>query len=317
LHYHILGRTGLRVSALALGTVELGMDYGIRMPGHYGRPAEEEAISLVHAALDGGINLIDTARAYGASESVLGKALHGRRDKVVLATKVSTQSAGGAPLAGDALRHQMRSSLETSLRELQTDWVDIWQVHNLDQPLLEQLDLLAEIFDEVRRQGKVRWVGASTYGVEMPLAAVHSDLFDVVQVTYSVLDQRLADAVLPLAADRNVGVVVRSILLQGVLTERGDYLPDHLEELRRRSRHFRQIVAEARKDLTPAQAAIAFGLHHPQIGAILLGVRSQDELAEGLQAVALPLDDELLAKLYELRLDDPDLLNPGAWHRQP
>jgi 1-deoxyxylulose-5-phosphate synthase len=313
--YRTLGRTNLKVSALALGTVELGMDYGIRVPGHYGRPTEDEAISLVHAAMDGGINLIDTARGYGASESVLGKALQGRREQVVLATKVSTQGKTGEAPVGAALRRQMLSSLETSLQELQTEWVDIWQIHNLDQPLLEQLDLLAEVFDEVRRQGKVRWVGASTYGVEMPLAAVRADLFDLLQVTYSVLDQRLGDEFLPLAAAHNIGVVVRSVLLQGVLTERGDYLPDHLETLRSRSRQFRRIVADQGNGMSPAQAAIAFGLNHPQIGAVLLGVRSQEELVEGLHAVSTPLEKDFIARLRELRLDDPELLNPGTWNR--
>jgi aryl-alcohol dehydrogenase-like predicted oxidoreductase len=313
MNYRTLGRTGLRVSALALGTVQLGLDYGIRAPGHFGRPPEEEAIRLVHAAIDAGINLIDTARAYGASETVLGRALQGRRERVILATKVVTQRPLGSTATGEELRRHMLASLDASLRELQTDWVDLWQIHNLDQPLLEQSDLLEEVFDDVRRAGKVRWVGASTYGVEMPLAAVRSGIFDVVQVTYSVLDQRLADEVFPLAAAQDVGVVVRSVLLQGALTERGDHLPDHLEALRARSRRFRQLVAESGVDLSPAQAAIAFALAHPQINAVLTGVRTLAELTENLHAVQTALPAALLTQLYPLRLDDADLLNPGTW----
>jgi 1-deoxyxylulose-5-phosphate synthase len=311
--YRTLGRTGLQVSALALGTVELGLDYGIHAPGHFGRPPEEEAIRLVHAAMDAGINLIDTARAYGGSERVLGRALQDRRQQVVLATKMRTQRDDGTTPSGEELRRQMLDSLDTSLRELQTDWVDIWQIHNLDQPLLAQIEGLVGIFNEVRGVGKVRWVGASTYGVEMPLAAVRSGIFDVVQVTYSVLDQRLADELFPLAAAQNVGVVVRSVLLQGVLTERGDYLPDHLEALRARSRRFRQLVAESGVGLSPAQVAIAFGLAHPQIDAVLMGVRTLTELTENLQAVEATLPVDLLDQLYPLRLDDADLLNPGTW----
>jgi len=123
--YRTLGRTGLTVSALALGTVELGMDYGIAAPGHFTRPVETAAIDLVHAALDAGVTFIDTARAYGESEAVLGKALQGRRDQVVLATKVGLHRPDGSLPAGETLRAEMLTSLETSLRLLQTDRVDL------------------------------------------------------------------------------------------------------------------------------------------------------------------------------------------------
>jgi aryl-alcohol dehydrogenase-like predicted oxidoreductase len=99
-----LGRTGLQVSALALGTVELGLEYGIAMPGELGRPSEAEASRLVHAAIDNGINLVDTARSYGESEAVLGRILRGRRDQVVLATKVRTQMDDGSTPQGTELR---------------------------------------------------------------------------------------------------------------------------------------------------------------------------------------------------------------------
>jgi aryl-alcohol dehydrogenase-like predicted oxidoreductase len=301
------------VSALALGTVELGLDYGIAVPGEFGRPSEDEAIRLVHTAIDSGMNLIDTARAYGESEAVLGRALRGRRGEVVLATKVRTQRDDGSTPDGAELRPLMQQALDTSLRLLQTDYVDIWQVHNVDAALLGRRDVLAEVFAAVRRDGKARAVGGSTYGVEMPMAAIESDLFDMLQVTYSVLDQRLADRVLPAAAERDIGIVARSILLKGALTTRGDYLPDHLARLRERSRQFRGLVSETGLDISPVQAAIAFGLAQPQIHSVLVGVRSQHELREALGAVAIGLPDNLLAQLAALRLDDDGLLNPSTW----
>ncbi len=313
MNYRILGRTGLRVSGLALGTVELGMDYGLKIPGAYGQPPQSEAIRLVHAAIDGGINFIDTARAYGDSEAVLGQALRDRRVKVILATKVRTQQEDGSNYAGNRLKQYMRASLDTSLKLLQTDYVDIWQIHNVDDDLLAQIDVIAEIFSEVKKVGKVRSVGGSAYGLDIPLAALETDLFDMLQVTYSVLDQRLADSVFPLAAEKNVGIIVRSVLLQGVLTERGDHLPDRLEALRSRSRQFRQLVSDSQTDLSPAQAALAFALAHPKIASVLVGVRTEEELEEDLQAGKTVLPDELLAQFYKLRLDDPDLLNPGTW----
>ncbi len=199
-------------------------------------------------------------------------------------------------------------------RALQTDCVDLWQIHNLDEALLAQIDELAAIFAEVQQAGKVRWIGASTYGTALPRAAIESNLFDVLQVTYSVLDQRLADDVFALAQRHNIGLVVRSVLLQGVLTDRGDYLPVHLEALRRRSQEFRRVVAESHTGLTPAQVAVAFGVMPAAVGAVLLGVRTQAELAENLQAWQTPLPSALVAQLRSLRLDDDDLLNPATWN---
>ena len=164
----------------------------------------------------------------------------------MLATKATVQ-ADGKTLRGDALRRAMLAGLENSLRLLQTDHVDIWQIHNVDSDLLDQSDLVAEVFSEARARGMALWRGGSFYGPDLPLAALAHDLFDIVQVTYSVFDQRLADKLFPTATAKGVGILVRSILLQGVLTERADYLPDWLEQLKARSRRFRELVAAGRR----------------------------------------------------------------------
>ena len=319
-HYRTLGRTNLSVSPIALGTVELGMDYGIPVPGHYGRPSSSAAEQLVGAALDAGINFIDTAQAYGNSEAILGRALRGRRHRAVLATKATVQ-ADGKTLRGNALRRAMLAGLESSLHSLQTDYVDIWQIHNVDADLLDQADLVAEIFSEARASGMVLWRGGSFYGPDLPLAALELELFDTVQVTYSLFDQRLADRLFPAAKRRGIGVLVRSVLLQGVLTERADYLPDRLEPLKARSRRFRQLVAEAAgrprlgtdSALTPAQAAIAFALAEPRISSVLVGMRTEAELQENLVAATTTLSHDLIHELRQLRIDNPDMLNPSNW----
>ena len=308
-----LGRTGLSVSALGLGTVELGLDYGIRAPGKYRCVQEADAIRVVHAALDSGINLIDTARAYGASERVVGSALRGRRNRVVLATKVRTQTDTDTVLCGADLRRFLLETLETSLRHLETDYVDIWQIHNVDEALLDSIDDVAEAFDEARRSGKVRSVGGSIYGETLPFRALETGIFDMVQVPYSVFDQRLADRFFPRAAEQNVGIVSRSVLLKGALTEKAEHLPDRLHALRIRSREFRQLVAEANAGLSPPQAAVAFALAEPHISAVLVGVRSEAELEENLRALSCPLSTELTNTLHTLRLDDAQLLHPGTW----
>lgn len=289
------------------------MDYGIASPGAFGRPDEAKAIQIVHAAIDAGINLIDTARAYGESEAILGKALHDRRERAVLATKVALHRPDGSLPTGEALYTHMLSTLETSLRLLQTDYVDIWQLHLVDEAVLAQHETIAAAFAEAQHTGKVRFTGGSFYGAAMPAAALALDLFDVMQVTYSVLDQRLADRVLPLAQAREIGIIVRSVLLKGALTERAEHLPERLEPLRARSRHFRQLVADSGLNLSPAQVALAFALAHPQIGAVLVGVRTLQELYDDLVAVTTQLPPGLVHQLAALRLDDDDLLNPGTW----
>jgi aryl-alcohol dehydrogenase-like predicted oxidoreductase len=311
--YRTLGRTDLRVSALALGTVELGMDYGINAPGHFGRPTDDAAIAIVHAAIDGGINLIDTARGYGESERILGQALRGKREQVIIATKVTTHLPDGTPPVGKALQARMFDQLETSLRLLQTDHVEIWQIHNVDAQLLAQWETIAETFALAQQQGKICWRGGSFYGAQLPVQALARDLFDVIQVTYSVFDQRISDQLLGLAHAQDVGVLVRSVLLKGALTERADHLPDHLESLRAQSRRFRQLVNEADIGLSPAQAALAFALAQERIQSVLVGVRTAAELADNLAALAVALSPELLVALTALRLDNEGLLNPGTW----
>jgi aryl-alcohol dehydrogenase-like predicted oxidoreductase len=303
----------MNVSAFALGTVELGLDYGISAPGHGGRPSSGEAIHLIHSALDHGINLIDTARAYGTSEEIVGEALKDRRDRAVIATKTGTQAAGGVPLAGDDLNRHMRASLEQSLSALQTDYVDIWQIHNVDRNVLKEAETVAEVFDDMRSKGFVRYTGGSFYGADYPVQALALNLFDVMQITYSILDQRLADHFFPLAKAANIGILARSVLLKGALTERAEHLPAHLNELRMRSRAVRELVTANKLGATVPQTAIAFALAQPAIHAVLIGVSSEFELRSNLHSLALDLSPALLDQFKSLRLDDADLLNPGTW----
>ncbi|MEZ4656277.1 MAG: aldo/keto reductase [Caldilineaceae bacterium] len=308
-----LGRSRLQVSALALGTVEIGLNYGIQTSDHAGRPPEQAAIRLIHAALDAGINLIDTARDYGVSESILGKALRQRRSQAILATKVNLLPAEIQRLGSRQLRQRMLNTLDISLRELRTDYVDIWQIHNVTAEILARAEEVADVFATARRAGKIRWTGGSFYGAELPLAALDLDLFDAMQVTYSVLDRRIEEQVLSRAQQQNVGIVVRSVLLKGVLTARADHLPTRLHALTVASQRFRQIIVDAGLPASPAQAAVAFALAHPHIGAVLVGMGSVAELEDNLQAAALQLPPDVLEQLAALKLTDETLLNPGTW----
>jgi len=308
-----LGRTGLQVSTLALGTVELGLEYGISAPGSSSRPTREDAVSLVREAVDLGLNLFDTARSYGESEEILGKALDGRWSGVHVATKTLVHGPDGTMLPHGELARHMMTSLEESLLALRRDHVDIWFVHNVDSQVLARLDEVQQVLGEARASGKARWAGATAYGVEVPEACLQTDAFDVLEVAYSVLDQRISDRVLPLAAQRDVGIIARSVLLKGVLTERADHLPPHLDELRRRSLSFRRLVSDSGLGLSPSQAAIAFALGNASIHSTLVGVSSKKELLDDIRAGDVQIPAELKSQFLTLRLDDVELLNPSTW----
>lgn len=315
-----LGHTELTVSTLSLGTVALGMAYGIAPRAQTGQsekrahlpPPPAEAVQLLHRAIDIGINFIDTARGYGSSESIIGQALRERRDEVVLATKVNCLDTAGRPLQGKALRQRIVESVATSLQHLQTEWIDLLMLHSAPIQLLAAGEAVA-LLKEIQAQGLTRYIGASTYGVEAPRLAIEQGV-DALQVAYNVLDQRMADEIFPLAQSRGVGIVVRSVFLKGALTERAEGLPDHLESLKFHSRAFRQYASQLQPPLTAAQLALRFALARSDVATILVGVRSEAELAEAAAAAnADPLPASVVADLEKLRADDLELLDPGKW----
>lgn len=314
MEHRLLGRARLPVSALSLGTVALGMAYGI----HAGAdktageppPTEAAAVALLQRALAAGINFIDTAPAYGRSEALIGRALHAQRNEIFIATKVQCLDSSGNPYTGQALEKQIRESLHTSLQTLHTDHVDLLMVHSAPEKLLER-DEIFRVMETVKAQGLTRLTGASTYGVTAPRLAIEGGL-DAVQVAYNVLDRRVEGEILPLAQQHGTGLVVRSVYLKGALTERGDGLPDHLDELRRLSRQFRAIAAD--HHLEPAEVALRFVLSNDAITTALIGIRSEAELQVALQAAAKgKLSPEVLADLESLRTENLLLVDPSRW----
>lgn len=302
-----IGHTHLAVSVLALGTVSLGLQYGIAKEG-LPPPPEADGIALIHHALDHGINFLDTARAYGTSEQVVGRALAGR--EALIATKAGCLDKDGAPLRGDLLRRHVRESLETSLRLLNRRSVALFMAHSAPLALLQAGEIVP-LLCQLRDEGLVRAVGASTYGDEAALLAMDQGV-DALQIAYSLFDQRMADVVLPKAQAQGVGIIVRSVYLKGAVTERAEDLPSHLGALKAASREYRQAVAEM--GLRPAEAALRFVLSRPDVSSVLVGVRTIAELDEALSAVAAgPLTTAQWAALAACRLDDPLLIDPTTW----
>ena len=320
MQYRNLGHTELKVSALSLGTVALGMRYGITPKEHSADdtsagmipPSDKEAIQLVHRAIDEGINFIDTARAYGRSEEVLGHALRDRRERVVLTTKLSCLDANGNSLQGQALRDHMKASLTTSLKLLQTDWVDLLMLHSASVELLQNGEAI-HILKDLQTQGLVRYIGASTYGTEAPRMAIEQGVH-ALQVAYNILDQRMADDIFPLAKTTGVGMVVRSVFLKGALTPRADDLPDHLSDLKQKSEAIKQFAADLTPVMNRVEAALSFVLSQTDITSALVGVHTEEELEASLRVANKgTLSTEVMNRFEQLRWDNEEMLNPSTW----
>jgi aryl-alcohol dehydrogenase-like predicted oxidoreductase len=311
-----LGRTGVQVSKLCLGAM---------MFGQWGNPDHDDSIRIIHAAMDAGINFIDTADIYsqGESEEIVAKALAGgRRDDVVLATKFFVPM-GEAPNQGGVSRRWIMQEVENSLRRLGTDWIDLYQVHRYDTgtDLEETLGAL----DDLVRQGKVRYVGSSTFPastiVEAQWVSRERGLQRYVseQPPYSMLVRGIEADVLPTAQRYGMAVIPWSPLSGGWLTgryrkgadiagptsaarrrlaERYDLtLPANQAKLEAADR-LAQLADEAGIPLV--QLAIAWVARHPAVTSPIIGPRTMEQLEGQLPAADLVLDDALLDRIDEI-----------------
>jgi len=324
-----LGRSGLQVSVLGLGTMGFGGGGNFANVGQIG---VEGATRQLDLCLDAGVTFVDTANVYstGVSEEIVGKAIGGRRERIVLATKARFPMGEGANDAGLSRRHLI-SECEASLRRLGTDYIDLYQVHEWDglTPLEETLDAL----DTLVRSGKVRYVGCSNYsGWHMTKALGLSDRlgyqrFVSEQVYYSLQARDIEYEIVPAALDQGVGILVWSPLAGGLLS--GKYRRDR--EAPAGSRHLTDWdeppvrdedglydiiealveIGEAH-DVSAAQVALAWTLGRPGIASAIVGARTEEQLADNLRAAELELGAEERARLDELSA--PPLLYP-FWHQ--
>jgi aryl-alcohol dehydrogenase-like predicted oxidoreductase len=289
MRYRTLGRTGLSVSEISLGTVEIGMDYGIRPE----RPLEKDAARLLDRALDLGINLIDTARAYGESEAVIGRALHGRRREFILVTKVLASA-------------DIVESVETSLRELRTDAVDVLMIHSAPMQVVQDGAVTGALL-ELKQKGWCRYIGASVYGNEAALAAIRIGKLDCLQIAYSMLDRRPECGLIAEAQTCGIGLVARSVLLKGALTHRSRWLPPGLDELKQ------SVQALGRLGNLP-ELAYRYVLSRDIPQTALVGTGSLCELEEVVAfAEQGPLPAEIIERIRGLPMPPEFQLNPANW----
>jgi aryl-alcohol dehydrogenase-like predicted oxidoreductase len=282
--------------------------YGIPTPGEQGVD-HEKAINIIRDAADRGVNFFDTAPGYGLSESLLGRALTSYKD-CIIATKV--------PVPGDIesiplseLSRVINSSLDASRHALRRDVLDIVQIHNATIPVLQRGQLV-DCLERARDAGKLRWIGASVYGPDAALAAIRTGKIQVLQIPMSLLDQRMCNQVLPEAEKAGVGILTRSALLKGALTQRAQWLPASLRLVAEASERAVRMLGTT-WDALPIMA-LRFCLALPAAQTVLVGVREHAELLKCLEAEAQgPLSQDLLKIAGTLMLDDERLLNPTYW----
>jgi len=308
--YRTLGRTGVQVSPLTFGTMQL-----------HELPDESAAARLLDAALDAGVNSVDTANVYGrgASEELVGRLLrrNGRRDRLVLASKVHARMDDDDPNAAGSSRRHIIDQCHASLRRLGTDHLDIYYLHRPTSqvPIDESLRAL----DDLVRAGKVRYIGTSSFAawqvVESLWASKELQLERVVaeQTPYSLVDRRVERELLPMAQSYGLGITVWSPLAGGLLT--GKYRVDNWPTDSRfgsdpgndwAKRHFTDqsaavvdaiLAVAVQKHCTAAQVAIAWTLRHPAVSSVVLGVRTVDQLDDQLAATNVQLTDDDIAFL--------------------
>lgn len=314
MNYRKLGRTGLKVSPLCLGTM---------MFGQRGNADHADCARIIHRALDAGINFVDTANVYsnGESEEIVGEALRGRRDSVVLATKVNNAMGPGPNDRGNSRAHILRE-VENSLRRLRTDYIDLYQIHrpDADTPIEETLRAL----DDLVRGGKVRYIGSSTFAawelVESYWVADRHDLarFACEQPPYSIFVRHIENDLLPVCEKYGSGVIPWSPLNRGWLAgryrkgqpldaqsrvSRGDRFIDQPDSPigRHKLKIVEQLIPMARElGASLAQYALAWTLTNPTITAPIIGPRTMEHLEDNLGALRVVIPPEHLRRIDEL-----------------
>lgn len=304
----ILGRTNVSISQLGLGTVEIGLPYGI---GVDTLPSDAQAERILKTAVELGITYIDTARGYGVAEERIGRTGISRIQGIVIGTKCGQFLKQEPDLHGQELEKRIREEIDTSRRNLQQETLQLVQLH-IELPDYTDFRELITIMQKLQAEEKVMHVGIATRGEEAPLAALKTDYFTTLQTAYSILDQRMTTRVLSIAQQKNVGVINRSVLLKGALTSAADKLPDQLTPLKENAKKAATIAADLGIDLPTL--ALRFVISNPAVTTALIGTVTPEHLTAAAAAIAAgPLPEDVLQELQMLAINDPDQVDPGRW----
>ena len=305
--YRTLGKTGLRVSIVGLGTMVHA--------GHFGPMKDSESLEAIETALELGVNFIDTSDAYGAGygETLLGNVFKGKRDTIVIATKGGNVMVG--PNRGKRIFEPDYISrvMDESLRRLQTDYIDLYQLHNPTVEVIER-GAVWEVLERAKKAGKIRHYGVSINSMEEGTAAVKDGRAETIQVEYNLLAQEPAETFFPAAQQANIGVIARVPLKRGILTgklKQSDEQRFQGEDVRARSfkgEAFAQELAKAEQLKFLAhgpvqslgQAAIAFCIAHPAVSVVIPGARNAEQMRENASAADVEIPAADLDKIADL-----------------
>jgi aryl-alcohol dehydrogenase-like predicted oxidoreductase len=297
MHYRTLGSTGLRVSEIGFGAWGIGGNANGAVA--YGPTSDEESIRALHRAFDNGITFFDTADLYGFghSEEIIGAALAGFRPQVVIATKVGMVDVQGTQ---DFSSSHIRESVEASLRRLQTDYIDVYQLHSPAVGLLEQNADILSSMEMLQREGKIRTFGISARSPDEALTAVGKLGIQCLQVNFNLLDQRaLENGLFDMCSNRGAGLIVRTPLCFGFLSGKyaandrfdpGDHRKSWKLEQREKWAGAYSLFTSAlrsRLDQTPAQFALRFCLSFPAVSTVIPGMLIAAHVDENARASEL------------------------------
>jgi aryl-alcohol dehydrogenase-like predicted oxidoreductase len=319
MQYRTLGRTGVQVSTLSLGAMNFGK---------IGRTTQAEATALVDGALEAGINLIDTADRYsdGESEEMVGKAIAGRRDDLVLATKVNMPMSAERNHQGSS-RRWIITALDNSLRRLGVDHIDLYQIHRWDPATSDEETL--SVLTDLQRAGKIRYFGSSTFPAyrivqaQWAAQAQHSSGYVTEQPSYSILQRGIETHVLPVTEQYGMGVLVWSPLASGwlsgairegqeVTTNRSRFMPQRFDTSIPSNRARLEAVEQLAKvadqaGLTLIQLALGFVTAHPAVTSAIIGPRTLDHLHSQLAAADTVLSADILDAIDQIVTPGTDL----------
>ena len=314
--YLPLGNTGLYVSRFCFGAMTFG-ESSQKEAAWIGNEGQEAASRMVATCLDAGINFFDTSNAYGygTSERMLGKALAGKREDAIIATKVYFPSSGDVNRLG-ASRSSIMREVEGSLERLGTDRIDLYQLHQWDAstPIEETLRAL----DDCVRQGKVRYIGLANAAAWQVAKAdgvarlLGTERFCSVQAYYSLVGRELEWDIIPATKDLGLGTMIWSPLAAGYLS--GKYTGDNTSKGRRSAMEFPPVdleqgaeiiavlreIGEAHEGASPSRVAISWLLHQDGVTSVIIGARNQEQLEDNLEAIDLKLSDDELKRLNEV-----------------
>ncbi|MGO4951488.1 aldo/keto reductase [Paenibacillus sp. DRB1-1] len=287
-----LGSSDLLVGEIGLGCMSVGTD-------------EQQGVYLIHEALDRGVNLLDTADLYqhGRNEEIVGAAIRGRRQEVILATKVGNRRLPGQEGWGwDPSKKYILSAVKESLRRLGTDYIDLYQLHGgtIDDPMDETI----EAFEQLQREGAIRYYGISSIRPHVIREYVERSNIVSVMNQYSLLDRRAEEEVLPLLQERGISVIARGPVASGVLADKGegkvakgylDYEEAELLDVRK------QLKAFAGSERSMGQTAIRYSLSHPTVATVIPGASSLGQLEHNISAADIaPLTQQERQTLQQI-----------------